>query len=110
MPFSPFRGGLKPPLHCSGGFTLHGFAVNGFIPPVDGPRMSVPASPLQCTLTRNARASALESALAKLLNLKSPGMNTYKKRGEGGIVTDSSLAPRAHLGRPRPLEFFRAPE
>ncbi len=97
MPFSPFRGGLKPPLHCSGAF-----AVNGFIPPVDGPRMSIPASPLQCTLTRNARASPLESTLTKLLNLKSPGMNTYKKRGEGGIVTDSSLAPRAQNPRPAP--------
>ena len=30
MPFSHFRGGLKPPRHCTSGFTL-----NGFTRPVD---------------------------------------------------------------------------
>ncbi len=40
-------------------------------------------SPLHCTLTKNAPASPLKSTLAKLLDLKSPGMNTYKKRGVG---------------------------
>ncbi len=42
-----------------------------------------PTSPLECTVTKNAPASPLKSTLAKLLDLKSPGMNTYKKRGVG---------------------------
>ncbi len=40
-------------------------------------------SPLQCTVTKNALVSPLESALTQSLHLKSPGMNTYKKIGVG---------------------------
>ncbi len=53
---------------------------------------SKPISPLECTLTKNAPVSPLESTLTKLLNLKSPGMNTYKKIGGGG---SARLAPPA---------------
>ncbi len=42
-----------------------------------------PTSPLQSTVTKNAPVSPLESALTQLLDLKSPGMNTYKKVGVG---------------------------
>jgi hypothetical protein len=44
----------------------------------DAPRS---VTPLQCAVTKNAPASALESALTKLLDLKSPGINSYKKCG-----------------------------
>ncbi len=54
-----------------------------FRPPTSYLRPPEPASPLECTLTKNAPASPLESTLAKLLDLKSPGMNTYKKSGWG---------------------------
>src|SRR5207302_1767835 len=43
------------------------------------------ASPLQCALAKNASVSALECAVTELLDLKSRGMNSYKKGwGEGG--------------------------
>ncbi len=42
-----------------------------------------PASPLESALAKNAPASPLECALTKLLDLKPPGMNSYKK-GVGG--------------------------
>ncbi len=41
------------------------------------------SSPLECALAKNPPATPLEYALTKLLDLKSPGMNTYKK-GVGG--------------------------
>src|SRR5437879_7888477 len=37
------------------------------------------ASPLECALAKNAPATPLEYALAKSLDLKFPGINTYKK-------------------------------
>src|SRR2546427_10276332 len=40
---------------------------------------------LMTSLTKNASASALESALAKSLDLKSPEMNSYKKPGGGPL-------------------------
>src|SRR2546425_7289264 len=46
---------------------------------------SMPVTPLECALTKNASANALESALAKSLELKSPEMNTYKKPGGGPL-------------------------
>src|SRR2546427_64111 len=42
-------------------------------------RSSKSATPLQCALTKKASANPLECAVAKSLDLKSPGMNTYKK-------------------------------
>ena len=38
-------------------------------------------NPLEFALTKNASASLLECALAKSLDLKAPGINTYKKVG-----------------------------
>lgn len=45
---------------------------------------SISVSPVECAITKNAPASALESALTKLLDLKSPGINSYKKCGGWG--------------------------
>src|SRR2546427_8064570 len=42
------------------------------------------ASPLQCAVTKNASVSALECAVTELLDLKSPGMNSYEKGVGGG--------------------------
>ncbi len=54
MPSSHFPGGLKPPQHSSGGFTLtspeprrNGFTVNGFISPVDALRHSDARKPFR---------------------------------------------------------------
>src|SRR5437899_5356024 len=41
------------------------------------------ASPLECAITKNTSVSALECAVAKSLDLKCRGINTYKK-GVGG--------------------------
>src|SRR5713226_2976913 len=49
-------------------------------------RSSKSARPLQCAVTKNASVSALECAVTELLDLKSPGMNSYKKGGGGGGV------------------------
>ena len=38
-----------------------------------------PVTPLGCALTKNASVTALEHALTKSLDLKSPEMNSYKK-------------------------------
>ena len=65
MPFSHFRGGLKPPLRCTGGFTvngfiLSGFTVNGFIPPVDPLRRGRSRKPFGiCSCVKCARNSPL---------------------------------------------------
>ncbi len=45
---------------------------------------SKPASPLQCTLTKNAPVSPLQSTLTELLDLKSPGITFLQKKGGGG--------------------------
>ena len=37
------------------------------------------ATPLQCAVTKNAVVNPLECAVANSLDLKSPGMNSYKK-------------------------------
>src|SRR5437879_7356142 len=42
------------------------------------------ASPSQCAVTKNASVSALECAVTELLDLKSPGMNSYEKGVGGG--------------------------
>ena len=58
MPFSHFRGGLKPPLPCGGGFTLNGFTVNRFFPPVDGLRHGCYRKPFTiCSCGKCARNS-----------------------------------------------------
>ena len=44
-------------------------------------RTSVLASPLESAVTKNASAKRLESALTKSLDLKPPGINSYKKTG-----------------------------
>ncbi len=55
-----------------------------FRPPTSHLRPPEPASPLESTLTKNAPVSPLECTVTKSLDLKCPGMNTYKKRGGGG--------------------------
>ena len=45
---------------------------------------SMPASPLECTLTRNAPANPLDSALTKSLDLNLLGIKLLQKRGGGG--------------------------
>ncbi len=64
---------------------------SGFWSPVDSTGVPGPdfqplelLSPLQCTVTKNEPVSPLESALTQSLDLKCPGMNTYKKRRVGG--------------------------
>src|SRR3989442_1561488 len=42
-------------------------------------RSSKSATPLQSALRKNASVNPLQSAVANSLDLKSPGMNTYKK-------------------------------
>src|SRR3989442_15481511 len=54
-------------------------------------RTSVLASPLESAATKNAAAKRLESALANSLDLKSPGMNRYKKTG--GLLPPLCLCP-----------------
>ena len=43
------------------------------------------ASPLPCALTKNASLGALECAVTKSLDLKSPEINTCKKMAVGGL-------------------------
>src|SRR5713101_1285602 len=47
---------------------------------------SVHASPLECTVSKNVPVNPLESALTRLLGLKSFRFRTYEKRGGGGWV------------------------
>ena len=102
MPFSHFRGGLKspthqsrsgdgaPPLPCGGGFTMSGFTLNGFsvnrfFPPVDGLLHGRSRKPFRiCSCEKCARNSSAFCTY-KSLDLKSPGINTYKNRGGGGL-------------------------
>ncbi len=67
---------------------------------VQGPDLQPPEppSPLECTVTKNAPASPLESTLPQSLDLKSPGMNTYKKSGWG----PPSLPPCFLASLPQP--------
>src|SRR5437879_5186013 len=44
------------------------------------------ASPLECAHTKNASANPLECAFTKSLDLKSPGINTYKKGGGSPLL------------------------
>src|SRR5216684_347200 len=54
-------------------------------------RASVLASPLESALTKNASANPLGCAVTKSLDLKSPGMNSYKKTGGSPLL--SAFAP-----------------
>ena len=77
MPFTHFRGGLKPPLR-RGGFT-----VNGFIPPVDALRHVRSRKPFRiCSSEKRARNSPL-ICTHKSLDLNCPGINSYKKHRGG---------------------------
>src|SRR5882762_9608059 len=67
-------------------------------------------NPLECALTKNASANLLECALAKSLDLKAPGINTYKKVGgippasASGLVEAGSIHPtflNQHLQKSR---------
>src|SRR5437870_10897344 len=44
------------------------------------------ASPLESAVPKNGSASPLESALARLLDLKPPEMNTYRKWGVSPLL------------------------
>ena len=78
MPFGHCRGGLKPPLPCDGGFT-----VNGFIPPLDGLPHGRSHKPFGICSCKIFSVTPLESVLTKSLDLKSIGINTYKKHCGG---------------------------
>src|SRR2546425_12167992 len=49
-------------------------------------RASVLAIPLESALTKNASANPLGCAVTKSLDLKSPGMNSYKKTGGSPLL------------------------
>src|SRR5713226_8837377 len=49
---------------------------------------STPASPLECAHPKNVSASPLKCALTKSLDLKSPGMNSYKKVGDSPLLAE----------------------
>ena len=55
------------------------------------------ASPLECAITENTSVSALECAVAKSLDLKCRGINTYKKGGGdprgGAKIIEFPLSP-----------------
>ncbi len=55
-------------------------------------RLSMSVTPLQCAITKNVLASPLESAPTKLLDLKSPEINTCRKRGGSALLVGSSTA------------------
>ena len=93
MPFTHFRGGIKPPLPCNcrftvngftlNGFTLNRFTVNGFIPAVDGLRHGRSRKPFTiCSCEKCARNSPAICTY-KTKDLNSLGINTYKKQGVG---------------------------
>ena len=50
------------------------------------------ASPLESALTKNAPANPVESAVTKSLDLKSPEINTCRKRGGSPVLVRSSTA------------------
>ena len=56
------------------------------------------ANPLEYAVTKNASVSVVESALAKTQDLKSPGMNTYKKHPGGPLL--ASLPQPFHVAVP----------
>ena len=88
MPFSHFRGGLKPPLPCGGGFTL-----NRFFPPVDGLRHRCYRKPFTiCSCEKRARNSPAICS-CKSLDLNFPGINSYKKQGGGHPLLASDSTP-----------------
>ena len=92
MPFSHFRGRLEPPLHRSGGLTLNGFTVKGFIVPVDVLRHGRSRKPFTiCSCEKRARNSPAICTY-KSKDLNSPGINTYKKHGGGGGLLASSTS------------------
>ena len=86
MLLSHFSGGLKPPLPCTGGFTLNGFTVNGFTPPVDALRHGRSLKPFTICSCEKCAPKSLGICTCKSLDLKSFGMNSYKnyRGGEGG--------------------------
>ncbi len=45
----------------------------------------MPLSPLQCALTRKRACKSFAIRTCKSLDLKSLGMNSYKKQGGGGV-------------------------
>ena len=111
MRFSHFRGGLKPPLACNGGFT-----VNGFIPPVDALRHGRPHKPFGICSCEKSAGNWPGICTYKSLDLKSIGINTYKKHW-GGVpplppclrclcLFVCSLTRRFTMSETFPLEGF----
>ena len=91
MPFSHFRGGLKPPLRSTGGFTLNGFIVNGFTPPVDALRHGRSRKPFTiCSCEKCARNSP-GMCSCKNKRLKLP-WNQHLQKPPGGYPLLASLA------------------
>ena len=69
MPFSHFRGGLKPPLPVEAGSSRQ-LTPSGMVGL---------ANPLESAVTENAPATPLQSALRKSLDLNPPGISIYRK-------------------------------
>ena len=86
MPFGHFRGGLKRPLRCDGGFT-----VNGFISPVDGLPHGRSHKPFGICSCEKCACNCLAICSYKSLDLKSIRINTYKKQW-GGVPPFPLLA------------------
>ncbi len=80
IPFSHFRGGLKPPAGAAG--SPRHLAACG---------MAALANPLESVVTKNAPVTPLQSALTKSLDLKSFRFRSYKKRWVGGYLVHSVL-------------------
>src|SRR2546425_2007816 len=72
-------------------------------------RSSTPATPLECTLTKNGLVSPLECALTKSLDLKSLGITLFQKGGGGGGKTELSVtASSSGSGRGASSSGWRA--
>src|SRR2546425_12969532 len=69
-------------------------------------RTSALANPLDCAHTKNASANRLESALAKSLDLKPPGINTCKNMGGSPPVHRFRTASEKTAGGTRALRSF----
>src|SRR2546425_8794258 len=66
-------------------------------------RISVLASPLESAVTKNASANPLGCAVTKSLDLKSPGMNSYKKTGGSPLLSAFAPLPFAFSTASQPL-------
>ena len=85
MPFSHFRGGLKPPLPCTGGFTL-----NGFTPPVDALRHVRSRKPFRMCSCEKCVRNSPAICTCKTIGLKLP-WNQHLEKNRGGAPPASAI-------------------